>query len=308
MNNAMAGKKKTSFKDTLYTAFNSPKALNIFYLPVLILFCTFLVYPFLKGIQISFTNWDGYSQGFKYIGFDNYKRMFADKDLITVIYNTIIYGVGSTLLQNILGLGFALLLKKSSKLNSVSRTLIYLPAIISPLIMGYIWYFIFQFDGGALNDIIKLLCGHGVDILSNAVASVWIITGVNTFQFVGVSMIIYLAGLQNISQDYYEAAAIDGATSMQCLKNITIPMLAPSITIAVVLNLVGGLKLYDVIWSLTNGGPGYSTCSLSTMMYQLYFGRQDAGLASVLGILMFMMIAITSVIALIVLRKKEIVQ
>ena len=95
---------------------------------------------------------------------------------------------------------------------------------------------------------------------------------------------------------------------MQRLKSLTRPMLEPSITISIVLNLIGGLKLYDVIWSLTGGGPGYSTCSLSTMMYQLYFGREDAGLASALGMLMFTMIAVISIISLALLRKKEIVQ
>lgn len=275
---------------------------------MVILFALFLVYPFIKGIQISFTNWNGYAQIYKYIGIRNYIRMFTDPDLRTVIYNTVIYGCGSTLFQNILGILFAVLLNKNCRFNSMARTLIYLPAIVSSLIMGYIWYFIFQLDGGALNDILLLLHGKAVNLLANPTASVWIITGINSFQFVGVSMVVYLAGLQNIPTDYYEAAAIDGANSLQCFKSITIPMLAPSITISVVLNLIGGLKLYDVIVSLTGGGPGYSTCSLSTMMYQLYFGAEDAGTAAALGVLMFTMITLISVVVLVLLRKREIVQ
>jgi len=295
-------------KKTLKDKLNSPGMLNILYVPVLILFGTFLIYPFFKGIQVSFTNWDGYSQIFKYVGFQNYKQMFADSDIVTVIYNTIVYGVGSTLFQNIFGLAFALLLCRQTKLNAVGRTFVYLPAIISPLIMGYIWYFIFQYDGGALNDIIKLFSGSQTNLLASTKANVWIITGINSFQFVGVSMVIYLAGLQNIPHDYYEAAEIDGASYWQRFLNITVPMLAPSITVAVVLNLIGGLKLFDVIWSLTNGGPGYSSCSLSTMMYQLYFAKQEAGLAASLGILMFVIITIVSVIALAGFRKREISQ
>lgn len=299
---------KPRHKYSLYRLKNSTSALNILYLPVIILFVTFLVYPFIKGVQISFTNWDGYSQEYKFIGIRNYIRMFTDKDLLTVIYNTIIYGFGSTLFQNILGLFFAVLLRKRCAFNSVARTFIYLPAIVSALIMGYVWYFIFQFNGGALNDVIMLFRGQPVNLLANPTASVWIITGINTFQFVGVSMVVYIAGLQNIPADYYEAAAIDGASFWQCFRNITLPMLAPSITISVVLNLIGGLKLYDVIVSLTGGGPGYSTCSLSTMMYQLYFGAQDAGMAASLGVLMFTMITLVSVVVLILLRKKEVVQ
>lgn len=287
-------------------ALGSTAALNLMYLPVVVLFCMFLIYPFFKGVQYSLTNWNGYSQTFKYIGLKNYYRMFTDHDMLTVIYNTIVYGVGSTLFQNVFGLLFAMLLRSNSRLNSAARTLIYLPAIISSLIMGYIWYFILELNGGALNDILLLFHGEAVNALANPKASVWILTGINSFQFVGVSMIIYLAGLNNIPPEYLEAAAIDGATPFQVFRNVTLPMLAPSITISVVLNLIGGLKLYDVIIALTGGGPGYATCSLSTMMYQLYFGREDAGLATALGVLMFTMITLVSVIALVTLRKKEI--
>lgn len=279
--------------------------LNLLYLPVILLFAMFLVYPFFNGMQISFTNWNGYSQTYKYIGLRNYTRMFTDHDMLTVIYNTIIYGCGSTVLQNIFGLFFAILLKRGDKFSSAARTIIYLPAIVSPLIMGYIWYFIFQLNGGALNDVITLFHGGAINLLADSTASVWILTGINSFQFVGVSMIVYLAGLKNIPSEYMEAAAIDGASAFQSFRNVTLPMLAPSITISVVLNLIGGLKLYDVIVALTGGGPGYSTCSLSTMMYQLYFGREDAGLATALGALMFAMIALISIASLVVLRKRE---
>jgi raffinose/stachyose/melibiose transport system permease protein len=120
-------------------------------------------------------------------------------------------------------------------------------------------------------------------------------------------MVIYIAGLQTIPKDYYEASEIDGAKVYSQFLHITFPMLAPSITINIVLNLIGGLKLYDVIWALTGGGPGYSSCSLSTMMYQLYFARQDAGYASALGIVMFAIISVISITALLILRKKEVV-
>ena len=296
---------ETQKKTSMRKIFGSTSMLNLLYLPVILLFAMFLVYPFFNGMQISFTNWNGYSQTYKYIGLRNYTRMFTDHDMLTVIYNTIIYGCGSTVLQNIFGLFFAILLKRGDKFSSAARTIIYLPAIVSPLIMGYIWYFIFQLNGGALNDVITLFHGGAINLLADSTASVWILTGINSFQFVGVSMIVYLAGLKNIPSEYMEAAAIDGASAFQSFRNVTLPMLAPSITISVVLNLIGGLKLYDVIVALTGGGPGYSTCSLSTMMYQLYFGREDAGLATALGALMFAMIALISIASLVVLRKRE---
>jgi raffinose/stachyose/melibiose transport system permease protein len=280
--------------------------INLMYLPALLLFCIFIFFPFIKGIMISFTNWDGYSQVQHWVGLDNYKRMLHDPNIGTVIKNTLIYGVGSTIFQNVVGLIYALLLNHSLKTRGIIRTIVYLPVIISPLIMGYIWYFIFQLNGGALNDILLLFKHQPINFLANPKWNVWIITFVNTFQFLGVSMIIYLAGLQSISKDYYEAADLDGASSFKRFWYITLPMLAPSVTINIVLNIIGGLKLFDVIVAMTNGGPGYASQSLSTMMYQTYFARQDAGYAASLGNLMFVIISVISLVSLIYLRKKEI--
>ncbi|TDL57411.1 sugar ABC transporter permease [Paenibacillus dendritiformis] len=287
---------------------SSGSVLNLFYIPALALFAAFVFYPFMKGIQISFTNWDGYSQDFRWIGFENYRRMFSDPQIVNVMKNTIIYGVGSTVLQNILGLLYALYLNRSIRAKGLIRTIVYLPVIISPLIMGYIWYFVFQYDGGALNDLILWFQDEPINLLANADINVWIITFVNTFQYMGIAMVIYLAGLQSISKEYYEAAQIDGASSLKQFRNITLPLLAPSITINVVLNLIGGLKLFDVIIAMTNGGPGYASSSLSTLMYHLYFSRQDAGYAASLGNLMFVIISVISMSALYFLRRKEMQQ
>ncbi|MEK5235618.1 sugar ABC transporter permease [Paenibacillus sp. FSL L8-0470] len=275
------------------------------YVPALILFAAFIFYPFMNGIRISFTNWDGYSQNSAWVGLANYKRLFTDPNIGTVVKNTLTYGLGSTILQNLFGLLYALLLNQSIKGRGIVRTIIYLPVIISPLIMGYIWYFIFQMNGGALNDLVKLFGEDPVNFLANPQLNVWLITLVNTFQFVGTAMIIYLAGLQSISPDYYEAASLDGASAWQRFKNVTFPLLAPSITINVVINIIGGLKLFDVIIALTNGGPGYASQSLSTMMYQMYFARQDAGYAASMGNLMFFITSIIGIAALILLRRKE---
>jgi raffinose/stachyose/melibiose transport system permease protein len=232
--------------------------------------------------------------------------MFADPDTWLVVKNTLLYGIGSTLLQNIIGLGYALLLNQQLKVRTLTRTIIYLPVIISPLVMGYIWYFFFAYQGGALNDIYNWLGLNPVNALGNPEVNPYIIVFVNTFQFVGVAMIIYLAGLQSISKEYYEAANIDGASSWSKFKNITLPLLAPAITINVVINIIGGLKLFDVIVSLTNGGPGNASQSMSTFMYSLYFARQDAGYAATQGVLMALIILVLSLGALLYLKRKEV--
>ncbi|WP_156396569.1 carbohydrate ABC transporter permease [Paenibacillus sp. Soil724D2] len=285
---------------------NSPMWLNLMYVPALLLFATFIVYPFLNGLKISFTNWDGFSQDYNWIGLDNYKRLFQDENIGLVLKNTFIYGIGSTLLQNIVGLLYALLLNQQIKTRGITRTIVYLPVIISPLIMGYITYFIFQYRGGALNDLIMLFADKPVNLLGEPAINVWIITFVNTYQYVGVAMIIFLAGLQSISKEYYEASAIDGATTWQKFINVTLPLLAPSITINILVNLIGGLQLFDVIAALTKGGPGYASQSLSYLMYKTYFSSQDAGYAATLGNLMFVIISVISFVSLSALRKREV--
>lgn len=284
----------------------SASVLNLMYIPALALFSVFILYPFIKGIQISFTNWDGYSQEYGWVQVDNYIRMLKDPIIGNTIKNTFIYGIGSTFFQNLVGLMYALLLNQSIRMRGLTRTIIYLPVIISPLIMGYIWYFFFQYNGGALNDIILLFAKEPINLLANDKINVWLITFVNTYQYLGIAMVIFLAGLQTIPKDYYEAAQIDGATKFSQFIHVTWPLLAPSVTINIVLNLIGGFKLFDVVVSLTGGGPGYASASLSTLMYQLYFARQDAGYAAALGNLMFVIISIISISSLYFLRRKEV--
>ncbi|WP_163528574.1 carbohydrate ABC transporter permease [Halobacillus ihumii] len=282
------------------------KSLWWMYLPALIVVSVFIIYPFLNGIRISFTDWNGFSQTKNWVGLDQYKRMFQDPNTWLVVKNTLLYGIGSTIFQNVIGLLYALLLNKSIHLKSITRTIIYLPVIISPLVMGYIWYFFFAYQGGALNDVLMLFGLEKINALGNPDVNTWIIVFVNTYQFVGIAMIIYLAGLQSISKDYYEAAVIDGASAFQKFKNITLPLLMPAITINVVLNIIGGLKLFDVILALTGGGPGNASQSMSTFMYSLYFSRQDAGYAATQGVLMAFITLVFSLLALVYFKRKEV--
>lgn len=272
------------------------KTINYMYWPALFLFLGIVFYPFLHGIRISFTNWNGFSQNYNYIGFENYKRLFLDTNFYIAFKNTLIYGLGSTIFQQTLGMGYALLLNRDFSGRNFLRAIIYLPVLISGLIMGYMWYFIFQYSDGALNDILIFFNLDPRDWLGNPSYGVWIIVAVNTLQYCGVSMVIYLAGLQSISKSYYEAAMIDGATPLQQFKYITLPLLKPAIITSFTLNLIGGLKLFDTIKALTNGGPGYASNSLSTLINVSYFRSQMAGYASAMGLVLFIFIVCVTII------------
>lgn len=280
--------------------------INLFYIPAVILFLVFVIYPFIQGIRLSFTNWNGYSQTMKFVGIKNYTRLFQDANVKTALVNTLIYGVMSTVIQNILGLGYALFLNTKFKGRSIVRTIIYMPVMIAPLIMGYIMYFFFQYDGGAVNDILIALHKEPVDLLVHSGTAIRIIVLVNSLQFVGVAMVIYLAGLQNVPTMYYEAAMIDGATFWKRFKHITIPLLMPAISSSTILNLIGGLKLFDLVMALTSGGPGFSTHSLSTLVTNQYFSAQSAGYASAIGIFTFLLIMIISNVVMGYFDKKEV--
>jgi len=167
--------------------------------------------------------------------------------------------------------------------------------MIAPLLMGYIMYFFFTLDG-AINQLAFSTAKESIDWLANGKRGVVIMTLINSWQFVGISMVIYLAGLQGIPSMYYEAASLDGVHRWGLFKNITFPLLAPAINSAVVINLIGGLKLFDVIMALTKGGPGYDSHSLSTLVNRTYFGSENAGFASAIGLVAFILIMILSFI------------
>jgi len=279
--------------------------INIYYIPALVLFGVFVIYPLLKGIQISFTNWDGFSQNYSNVGWKNYQTLIKDGHIKTTLINTVIYGFGSTILQNILGLAYALFLNRKFAGRNVTRAIIYIQAMVASLIMGYMYYFILQYDGGALNDILHLFGLESVDWLSKGSRAVILITLINSVQFVGVSMILYLAGLQGISTSYYEAAELDGATFWQKFRYITWPLLIPAVTSSVMLNLIGGLKLFDIIQALTAGGPGFSSHSLATLVSYTYFRGQNAGYSATIGIFSFVIIMIVSIVLMKYFTKKE---
>ena len=281
------------------------KSFNLFYIPALLLVLFFVAYPFANAFYISLHKWNGYSADMTFVGIKNYVRMFTDAGFYRTLGNTMVYGFASTVLNGILGLALAVFLNHDFPGRDLVRTIVYLPVLISNLIMGYVMYFIFQYDHGALNDLLALFGAGPVDWLSDKTSAVIIITLVNVWQFVGNSMIIFMAGLQGIPRYYYEAAALDRASAWQKFTYITWPLLLPSTASAIVLNLIGGLKLYELIVALTGGGPAKGSHSLSTLIANEYFSSEKAGYAAALGIFSFLFIMLVAHAANGYFRRKE---
>lgn len=282
------------------------QAMNLLYIPAVLIIATFIIYPLVRGCYVSFFKWNGYSQNMEFIGLQNYLELFKDKYFTTAFWNTMLYGFGSAFLQNVAGLALALYLNSKFKGRNGVRAIVYLPVMISGLLMGYVMQFFFSLDRGVFNEILGWFGKEPIYWLGDGNIAKIIIVIVNSWQYVGIAMIVYLAGLQNIPQMYYEAAMLDGGNSWIVFRHVTFPLLIPAISTAVVQNVVGGLKLNDVIISLTKGGPAMSTHSISTFISYSYFEMEKAGYASAVGVFLFVFIFILSTFMNRYFRSKEV--
>ena len=263
-------------------------------IPAALVIIAFMAFPLFNGISVSFFKWNGYSQTRRFIGLENYVSLVSDSVFWRSLGNTLIYGFGSTLLQNVFGLLIALYVNDKFRGRNFIRSLVYLPIMISGFIMGLILYYFVQLDGGVLNDILAMIGIGPVYWMETGLRSTLMVTLVNSWQYLGLCMVIYLAGLQNIPEMYLEAARIDGVNRLQEFFRIKLPMLMSSVTTAVITNLIGGFKLYEVIVSLSGGGPNRKSLSLSYYIQLLYFNDEKAGYASAVGIALFFIIFIIS--------------
>ena len=275
-------------------------------IPAFLLIVIFMIVPLGNALRVSFFKWNGYSQKMKFIGLKNYRSLFSDKVFWRSTVNTFIYGFGSTLLQNIMGLSAAIFVNKEFKGRNFVRLILYMPIMISGVIMGAIQYYIFNYENGVLNNILNLFGVGNIYWMETGPRAVMIITLINSWQAMGFCMLIYLAGLQNIPKMYQEAALLDGATNRQIFFKVKLPLLMPAVTTAVITNLIGGFKLYDIIVTLTNGGPNRKSLSLSYYISLLYFSDEKAGYSSAVGIALFVIIFLVAVPINHYLRSREV--
>lgn len=273
--------------------------------PAFILFAIFFIYPLIKGIGLSLTDYDGMTEP-TFIGLTNFYQFFSDKRALNDVINTVLFAVGSAPLLNIFGFLYALLLDQKFKAKSIVRTIIYLPAVISPLIMGYIWYFILQPQRGYLYTVAEAITRNTITYnwMGSRYTTLWVIVIVNVWQFVGMTMVIYLAGLQAIPEEMHEAGKIDGATYGQRVRYIILPMMIQPIKINVITNIIGSLSVFEIIMALTDGGPGYSTESLSIYIMRMCYGS-FTGYSTAVAIILFLIVLFPVILSFKYLNTKE---
>jgi raffinose/stachyose/melibiose transport system permease protein len=265
-----------------------------FSIGALVLYSLFMVLPGLMGFYLSFTDWNRYSSDIHFIGLRNFALIFSKQNYWYSITNTIIFTLVTIVLKTVVALLLALLLTKGLKrFFNFHRVIIYLPAIIPMIVVGIVFRSILHPTTGVLNEFLRAI---GLDFLAqrwltNTDIALYSVILVDTWKGVGFIMVILIAGLQVIPTEYYEAAQIDGASPWDEFWKITLPLLMPTLTVTTVLNLLYGLKVFDIVWVLTNGGPGYATETVYTMVFK-EFSKGRYGVSTALSTLLFAIMSI----------------
>lgn len=240
--------------------------------PAVFIYTLFFIIPIVTAFFYSFTDWNmDRMNAPKYIAFRNFTNLFHDEIFVRSLGNTILFAASTTILKTVAGLALALLVIRKFRGNSFFRTVFYLPCVLSCMVVGLLFSGILK-EEGLINTFLKA-AGHAEfarDWLGSYLpAMTWIIV-IEVWMWAGFTMFLFISGLQAIPKEYYESAQLDGASGWQRFCKITLPLLAPSFTVVVTLNITGGLKVFDIVYALTGGGPGFDTQVLSTYTYRAF--------------------------------------
>ncbi len=279
----------------------------LFCVPALLFYIVFYIYPALSGFFYSLTDWSNLRNNINFIGFKNYIEVFEDFELLNSLKVTVIYTIIMCVFQNIFGLVLALLIDSPLKGKNIYRLLIFLPYILPTVVSSNIWVYIYNPINGLLTVISQTMGLGQLDVLGSSDYALIGVIVTNLWQMLGFSMVIYFAALQSIPGDIVESGEVDGANWWIRIIKIKLPLIIPAVTINMVYTLVNGLKVFDYIYIMTNGGPGKATQTISAAVYFSAFNVGRYGYASAMGVILFVMIAIVSYFMLSSLRKMEVV-
>lgn len=281
---------------------------NYFTFPAILLFMAFFGLPVIAAFVLSFTDWN-LNRLFEpqFNGIANFIYLFQDEYFLLALKNTFKFAIFTVVLIIIIGLALALLLNQAVFGKNVYKTLFYLPAVLSLIVVGIMFTAVFRMDNGILNQILGAIGLEGLqkDWLGNPKTALNVIIFVQVWKWSGFSMAIFLAGLQGIPSDYYEAARIDGANAWHRFRSITFPLLAPAFTIVVTMNTIGGFKVFEQVYVMTGGGPGNASQVLGTYIYR-EFSKGSLGRSTAMGLVLFLMITVIALAVNTMLKRREV--
>lgn len=268
----------------------------IFVLPTLIAFTLFFIIPFIMGIALSFCKFTTVTNA-KFVGFANYSRAFSNKDFINALWFTTKFTVVSVITVNVFAFILANILTKGLKATNLFRTVFFMPNLIGGIVLGYIWQLL-------INGVLR---NWGVNITTSETYGFWGMVVLTNWQLIGYMMIIYIAGIQNIPSDVIEASKIDGASSLQTLFKVKIPMVMPSFTIALFLTLTNSFKMFDQNLALTAGAPARKTSMLALDIYSTFYNRNGwEGVGQAKAVVFFFIVGAIALVQLWLTRRKEV--
>ena len=267
-----------------------------FLAPSLILFLFIILVPLVRGVQYTFTNWDGLMPKLNYVGLKNYITVIHDKDLIQPICNTILFTLVTVVAINVIGLAVAMAVNKEFKGVNIIKSIIFIPLVVSLVLVSQMWMYVYS-DFFSLLGWKSPLIDKKTSMLGLCIMSIW--------RESGLAMMIYLAGLKNIPTEINEAAIIDGANFWQRFRNVTVPFLAPAFTYCIPLWLAAGLRMYDYSFVATSGGPQHSTETMAYYIYSYLFPYNKVGYGQTVAVLYLSVCIILSNVVTRTLRKRE---
>ncbi|WP_211234239.1 MULTISPECIES: carbohydrate ABC transporter permease [Aliagarivorans] len=264
------------------------------------------MFPVMKGISLSLTEYAGVGEA-TFVGMDNYKEIFQDQRYLQVLKNTLVYGITVVIFQNGLGLIFAAILNSIPAVRDAIRTALLVPSMLSLVIAGYVWQFLYAPMGGGLNELlVSLGLGSWQRVwLGDSSIALFSVAAVHVWMFVGYSTAIFLAGYSGISSEVKDAARVDGVSPIKSFFYIDIPLLAPAITVNITLATIGTLKSFEFPFIMTAGGPDYATMTLGLRIFQLIFSEFKYGSAAALSVVMILLVALITVAQNSYLRSRE---
>ncbi|WP_394917067.1 carbohydrate ABC transporter permease [uncultured Robinsoniella sp.] len=283
------------------------KKSKIFLLPAFLIYVLLMIIPIIGAFYLSFTDWNGISQNFNLVGFKNYINMLKDVRLRNAIGVTVTITLVVSITVNVLGLFLASLLNKAGKLTNVLRSVFFLPYVMSTVAISFIWMSILSYTG-VLNSILGAI-GLGdiiSDYIGNAKYAIRSICVIEIWRTLGFHMVLYLASIQTVPEELYEACTVDGGNWWQKFRYVTLPMIVPGITISVVMSIMTEMKQYDIVKVITNGGPGYATETVTYNIVTQAFGNNMLGYSSAIAVFLFIIIAVISIIQVSIGNKLEV--
>lgn len=278
-----------------------------FSFPALAVFLLFFITPTLIGFYYSFTDWNINADRIRFNGLDNYITLFQEPRLKIALLNTLIFSAAVTLLQNFFGLGLALIMNEALQTRNLLRTIFFLPYVISPIVIGYIFRAIYHPENGIVNYFLDKL---GLDFfmhdwLNDPKYALFSIIVTDIWRVAGFSMVVYLAGLQFIPKDLIESSSMDGANYWRRFRDIIFPLLAPALTVNVLLSMIGSMKVFEMVMVLTEGGPGYTTEVFFTYIRNM-FSTGEFGYATAVNLMLFLLVTVVGMPVLIAMKKREV--